>query len=121
MSARGERFFEAGEREIRVMFTNRALVEAERLMGRSVFGVARGLLDGQSGVTEIAALLRAGMEAARRDARERPVRVSSDEAMDILDEAGVTVVATALMEAITAVLSYDGSEAGDGDEEPDPN
>jgi hypothetical protein len=120
MGARGERVIQAGEKEITVLFTNRALADAEQAMGKSVFEVARGLTNGQSGIGDIAQLLRAGMQAARRDAGERPIAVSIDRAYAILDEAGVIAVAAILMEALTAVLSY--SASGEGEpEDADPN
>lgn len=104
--ARGERIIQAGEQEIRILFTNRALADAEKSMGKSVFGVARGLINGQSGIGDIASLLQAGMQAARRDAGEKPFAVSLDRAFAVLDEVGVTAVASAVMEAMAAVLSY---------------
>lgn len=122
--ARGERIILAGEREVRILFTNRALADAERQMGKSVFGVARGLIGGQSGIVDVAYLLQAGMQAAKRDAGERPVAVSLDSAFQVLDEAGVTAVATAVMEAMAAVLSYDPSTSsgrGSGQDGADPN
>lgn len=123
MGARGERVILAGEKEIRILFTNRALADAEEMMGKSVFGVARGLATGQSGIGDIAHLLQAGMQAARRDAGERPAAVSLDNAYAILDEAGVTPVAIVLMEALTVVLSYNPHTAtnGRGPDDADPN
>lgn len=111
--ARGERIIQAGEQEVRVLFTNRALADAEKNMGKSVFSVARGLVNGQSGIGDIANLLQAGMRAARRDAGEKPFAVSLDRAFAILDEAGVTAVTTAVMEAMTDVLSYKPEDGAD--------
>jgi hypothetical protein len=126
MGARGEAVIQAGERgEITVLFTNRALSDAESFTGRSIFSLARGLVDGQSGVTEVAQLLRAGMQSARRDARERPFAVSVDTAFAILDAAGVKNVMVALAEAVTTVIAYDGERAAGEpsgpDDETDPN
>lgn len=123
MGARGERIIEAGDKEIRILFTNRALAEAEAQIGRSIFGVAQGLLNGQSGIKEIVELLRAGMQAARRDAGERPFTVRLETAYRLLDEAGVSTVAAALMEAVAVVLSYDGQadESQPAQDGADPN
>lgn len=112
--ARGETTIQVGEDEVRVLFTNRALAEAERRLGKSIIGVAQGFADGSSGVIETMHVLRAGMEAARRDAREGGRPVTLNAAYDVLDTAGFTAVAAAVMEAVAAVLGYDGAE-----EEPD--
>ena len=121
MAARGERIIRAGDKEITVLFTNRALADAEERMGRSIFGLVQGLMGGQTGMADIAELLRTGMQAARRDAGERPSTVSLDSAYAVLDTAGVTPVATILMSAIAAVLSYDPAKNGNRPEESDPN
>jgi len=104
--ARGEATIIAGEREVRILFTNRALADAEAQIGKSIIAVAQGFADGSSGITETAHLLRAGMEAARRDAGEGGRTVALTDAYVVLDEAGFAAVATAVCEAIAAVLSY---------------
>jgi hypothetical protein len=113
--ARGEITLNAGDREVRLLYTNRALAEAEAAMGRSVIGVSQGFASGESGVTELAHLLQAGMEAARRDAREGGRRISINEAYEVLDETGFRGAAAAVFSAIGEVLSYDGDE-----ERPNP-
>jgi len=114
--ARGEAIVQAEDREVRVLFTNRALAEAESAMGKSVIGVAQGFADGASGISELAHLLRAGMEAARRDGREGGRALTLNDAYAVLDEAGFAAVAEPVMLAIANVLAYDPRQ-----EEPDPN
>jgi len=111
MGARGEATIEADGREVRVLFTNRALAEIETRLKQSIIAVAHGMADGSSGITEAVHLLRAGMEAARRDAHEGGT-VSLADAFQVLDDAGYTKVVLAVSEAIAAVLSYgtDGAE-----------
>ena len=109
--ARGEATIQAGEREVNVLFTNRALAEVEGTLKRSIIVVAQGIADGTSGITEAAHLLRTGMEAARRDAKESG-RVSLLDAFSVLDEAGYSKVVLAVSEAIAEVLSY-GTEGPD--------
>lgn len=124
MSARGEQFIQAGDREIKILFTNRALAEAEQAMGKSIIGVAQGLVNGQAGIIEVAHLLRTGMQAARREDGERPFAVQMDKAYRLLDEVGFATVTTAVMEAVTAVLGYNPEEEEDDgfqDDDPDPN
>lgn len=115
MGARGEQTIVTPDREIRLLYTNRALAEAEQVLGKGIFEIFQSFMDQKAGITETAQLLRAGMEAARRDARTggRPVQIT--DAYDILDEAGFPAVIQAVALAISDVLSY-GSE-----EEADPN
>lgn len=115
--ARGEATIHSGDREVQVLYTNRALAEAERVLGKSIIHVVQGFADGSSGVTDIVHVLHAGMKAARRDARERGPTITLDAAYQVLDEAGFAIVAAAVMEAVAAVLSYGPDEEG----EPDPN
>lgn len=104
--ARGERTFQAGERTVTVLFTNRALVGAEKRLGKGVIGVAEGLLSGATGLSEVAVLLHVGMEAARLDARAGGRQVSMDEAYEVLDAGGFGTVAAEVLKAVSAVLSY---------------
>ena len=114
MGARGEGVILAGTDEVRVLFTNRALANAEQQLGKSVLGVAQGFVNGTSGISDLAQLLRAGMEAARHDAREARRAISLNEAYAVLDESGFSAVAEVVMMAVADVLSYGTSE----DEDP---
>lgn len=116
MGARGEGTIQAGDREVSVLFTNRALADAEKAIGRGIIGVAQGFQDGRSGVGDVAHLLQAGMEAARRDERRGGRSVTIQDAYEVLDKAGFTAVANAVMLAVAAVLEYDGR-----DDVEDPN
>lgn len=104
--ARGEATILTGDREIHLLFTNRALAEAEGQMGKSVIAVVQGYSDGTSGITETAHLLRAGMEAARKDAGAGGSMVTIVRAFEVLDEVGLTIALTAVCEAVAAVLGY---------------
>ncbi len=104
--ARGEGIIEAGGREVRVLFTNRALADFERQTEKSIIGATQGFLDGRSGMTELAHLLRAGMEAARRDAREPGRVIHLKEAYQVLDQVGFGAVMQVVLEAVSAVLGY---------------
>jgi len=111
--ARGEATIQVGEREVRILFTNRALAEVEGQLKRSIIAIAQGFGDGTSGITETAHLLRAGMEAARRDAGEGGPAISITRAFEVLEEAGFALTITAVCEAVAAVLGY-----GAGEPEP---
>ena len=113
--ARGEATIQAGEREVPILFTNRALGEAEGEIGKSIIGVAQGFTEGTTGIGDIAHLLRAGMEAARRDAHAGGSRVTLNDAYQVLDEAGFTAVTVAVMEAVSVVLNF-----GTGEQNPNP-
>lgn len=113
MSARGEQIITLPDgKEVAVLFTNRALADAEQQMGKSVIGVAQGFTAGQSALTDLAHLLRTGMAAARRDAGNR-VPVTMAEAYTVMDEVGFTAVAQAVMPALAAVLGYNGEDGAD--------
>ena len=114
--ARGEATIQIGDREVQVLFTNRALAEVEQRLNRSILDVAQGMANGTTGISETVVLLRAGMEAARRDAREPGPAVALNTAYDVMDGAGFGPVAEAVMDAVGAVLSY-----GQHEEDADPN
>jgi len=113
MGARGEGIILAGEAEVRVLYTNRALAEAEQALGKSVIGVAQGFVNGDSGILELAQVLRAGMEAARREAREARKPITLNEAYEVLDEAGFAAVAEVVLIAVAEVLSYGTANEGE--------
>lgn len=106
MSARSEKYLTTERGEIKILFTNRALAEAEERMGKSVIQLATDFESGGTGITEIAILLRAGMEAARRENRSGSRPVTLNDAYDVLDEVGFTKVTTEVMTALAEVLSY---------------
>lgn len=115
--ARGEGVIYAGDREVRILLTNRALADAERATGKSIIALAQNFAAGETGVNDVAHLLRAGMDAARRDARAGGRTVTIRDAYDVMDEAGFSPIAALVMECVSNVLSYDGSEG----EEDAPN
>ena len=105
VGARGERVIETENGEVRILFTNRALANAEAQLNRGVFEV---LTDLQSGgrIGDVAVLLQASMEAARRDAREGGKPVSLARAYEVLDDVGYAAAAIAVVEAVAEVVSY---------------
>ncbi len=121
--ARGERVIETEDGEVRILFTNRALANAETQLNRGVFEV---LADLQSGgrIGDVAVLLQAGMEAARRDAREGGKPVTTAQAYAVLDEVGYAAAVIAVVEAVAEVVGYtrerDASIQDAGDD-ADPN
>lgn len=106
MSARGESKLELDDRQVDILFTNRALAQAEKAMGKSVLAVVNNLASGDAGINDLANLLQAGMEAARRDMHNGGRPVTLNDAFDVLDEAGFADTMTAVVGAVAAVISY---------------
>jgi hypothetical protein len=117
MSARGEGTIQVGDNEVQVLFTNRALAEVEGKLGKSILQILSGFNSGASGITELAHLLRAGMEAARKEAHAGGRMAKITDAFAILEEIGFARVAEPVLLAATAVLDYGASES-DGDDDP---
>lgn len=115
MGARGEReiVLPDGD-EVEILFTNQSLAEAEQRLGKSSLAVMQGMLNGQSGVNDVANLLRAGANAANR-ANGKSHTISLKQAYDIMDKAGFQKCMVAVMEAVSEVLTYDGEESEDSD------
>jgi len=114
MGARGETTLQAGDTEYRILFTNRAIAEAEAAMGKSVIAAAREL-----GIADVGQLLAAGMEAGRREARTGGRAYTVNDAYRVMDEVGFAAAAKATLEAVAAVLSYGAEDEGEP-ESPNP-
>lgn len=113
--ARGEGALNVGERTYTLLYTNRALAEAERATGKTITEIARGMSSGSVGVGDVAAMLLVGMEHARREARAGGRSYTLNDAWTILDQLGFPSVAAAVMEAVAAVLTYSQDEEGEAD------
>lgn len=117
--ARGEEIIRLPDgKEVAVLFTNRALADAEGHMGKGVIGVAQGFAAGETSLTDLAHLLRAGMQAARRDRGELRRPVTLLDAYALMDAVGFTMCATAVMTAVAAVLGYTANDEADDDATP---
>jgi len=123
MGARGESVIHTSNGEIYLLFTNRAILTAEKQLGKGILGVLDGFVNGSSGYTDLVALLRAGRDAARMDNRGSGRPVSNNDALDVIDQVGFAAAITPVMEALAAVISYDaGNEDSQiGDDGADPN
>jgi hypothetical protein len=110
MAARGENVIHVKGRDVYILFTTRALLNAEQQLGKSISAIMRGFVSNTLGYTELVALLRYGMEAARMDARSGGRPVSNNDAIDIIDEIGFITAINPVMEAVAAVASYKASE-----------
>jgi len=122
MGARGESIIHAKGRDIYLLFTTRALINAEQQLGKSTSVIMRSFVSNTIGYTELVALLRSGMEAARMDARIGGRPVSNNDAIDIIDEVGFIAAITPVMDAVAAVTIYKADEENEAAEDgTDPN
>lgn len=110
MSARGEQIITLPDgEEIVILFTNRALAGVEAQLNQSIVVTAGEIAAGRAGMAQIATLLRAGLEAGRRD-RGDLRRPGLDEAYQILDQLGFTPVLQAVTMSLSECLGYDGTK-----------
>lgn len=110
MGARGEATIRPVGREVPVLFTNRALMTVEAELGKGIFEVLSSVRENKIAITDLMALLQAGMEAARMDAKAGGRRVSRDDAIALFDEVGLAAVVGPVMTAVAAVLAYSDEE-----------
>ena len=120
MGARGEATLRVDETEYHILFTNRAIAQAEAAMGRSVITVVR-----DPGVADVAKLLAAGLEAARRESKSRGLFYSVNDAYRLMDEVGFAQATEVMLTAVGTVLAYKGegeeTEGAESDaESPNP-
>ena len=112
--ARGESHIMVGEDEVALLFTNRALADVERILGRSI---VRILADSQTkdiSISDLARMLQVAVSAARREAGDtRPF--NANDSWEAMDQAGFQNVLVAVFLGITAVLDFEpGKEVGSG-------
>ena len=110
IGARGEVTIVAGDKQYRILFTNRALADAERATGKTILQLVRGAAESTLGVEDTAKLLWVGMEAARRDARMGGRAYTLSDAWDVLDNIGFVKAATDAINAIAEVISWSPSD-----------
>jgi len=115
---RGNVYLTAGDQEYPVLFNNRALADAERMLGKSVLQLAQDAERGRLGVGEVAAVLMVGLEAGRRSEKTTAKTFTLPRVYKIMDEVGFPEVTRIVMEGIGEVLAGPSSE-GDDDLEED--
>ena len=103
--------------EVTVLYTNRALVEAETALGKPILVAVQAMAEGAIAVGDVVQLLLVGMRAARRDARTSGAVPTVADAYDIMDQVGLTTVTAIVIEAVAAVLSY-GQNTDAADQDP---
>ncbi len=109
--ARGEATIQVGDDAHAILFTNRAVAEVERALDKSALQIIRNGND--LSMNDAALLLRIGLEYGRRDRRDNHRAYTVEDAFAILDEAGFMAVARAILEGLSAVLTYGSGERTD--------
>lgn len=115
--ARGEAFLQVGDESYPILFTNRAIFEAERVTGKPVLHIIRTISEETLSMGDLVRLLFIGVEHGRRDARQEKRPYTLKNAWDIIDAAGFRAVLAAVFEALAMVLSYS-QETEEADESP---
>lgn len=108
--ARGESHVKDGGEEIPLLFTNRALLEVERMVGKPIITILLDYYEKKISMDSISKILRVGLETARKESMGKQATVSLDEAFDILDRVGFTDCAAAIVSGISEVINYSQSE-----------
>ena len=116
--ARGEGYVEVDGERLPILLTNRALAEVEQATGRTVLQIANASETGALGVMIAGALLRAGLEYGRRDARAGGKPYTMTDVWRIMDALGFVVVLPIVIRAFAGVLAFRGSEAEETDDPP---
>lgn len=104
--ARGEGYLDLDGETYVVLFTNRALADAERATGKTVMQLMAAVQNNLIGMGDIAHLLAIGLEYARREHRSRAGSYNVNDAWRLLDQLGFATVAAVVLEALAAVMSY---------------
>lgn len=118
--ARGEGFLTIDGEQVPVLFTNRALAEAEGILGKTVTELLQGAMERNLGMQDTAQLLRIGLEQARQDRGGRLNSYTMREVWRILDKLGFAAVAVVVLEAIAAVLGFSGEKQQDEEDDEGP-
>jgi len=107
VGARGECRFDLAENgECSLLFTNAALMTAERELGTTFPGIIRQLEGTNLSLTNCRTLVRIGMETARRENHEARGSYTDADAQKVLDQVGYFNVTVALTAAIMMVFNF---------------
>ena len=120
LGARGEALLELDGEAYPILYTNRALAQAEKAIGKPMLQLLSRLETSTLSIADTAQLLAIGMEFGRRDAKSGPRMLTIDDAWRVMDALGFTTVLTAVLGAVADVLSFSReSIEGDADRPPE--
>lgn len=107
VGARGECRFDLGDAgECTLLFTNAALMTAERELGTTFPGIIRQLEATNLSLSHCRTLIRIGMETARRENHEAHASYTDADAQKVLDQVGYFNVVVGLTAAIYMVFNF---------------
>jgi len=113
--ARGEGYLELDGKRYELLFTNRALVEAERLTEKSAMRFLRDAKAGDISIGDVAQYVSVGLRYSSRDGGVQGAGLDVNNAWRLLDGIGFETVAAVVLVALAAVMSY---QRGDIDSPP---
>jgi len=121
--ARGEAVLEANGESYRILFTNRAIAEAEQRTGKAFLHLLRSATTGDLGMNDVVNLLVTGLEAARRETGVgKSYQIT--QAFNLMDAVGFTQAAAAVVAALSDVLTFNSQApdqvGGEGNESDSP-
>lgn len=114
--ARGEAYLRMPDgAEVAVLFTNRALADAERVTGKPVMQLIQGV--DRIGMGDTAALLNVGMEHARRESHAGGRSYTLNDAWHVLEAVGFLEAARVVYEAVSQVVAWKPGQEGENEGE----
>jgi len=114
--ARGEAFLTVDGENLPILFTNRAIFQAERMTGKPILRILNTVSEQNLSIGDLVQLLHIGLEHGRRDAHLDSRPYTLNRAWDVMDTVGFRAVTVAVYEALAEVLSY--SQAKDDESPP---
>lgn len=116
--ARGEGILTLDGEEYPILYTMRALANAERLTGKSITVLMAHVMNSALSIGDLAHLLTVGLEAARQEHKSRSGGYTINDAWRLLDRIGYAQVTIVVMEALSAAMSYGtGANADEGEQD----
>ena len=104
--ARGEGYLELDGETYVILFTNRAIADAERATGKSILQLVNASQNDALGVGDLAHLLAVGLEWGRREGRQQGGAYNINDAWRLLDGLGFAVCLEVVLTALATVLAY---------------
>ena len=106
MTARTTHTIKLENEEIGVLYTNRALADAETETGKNLLALLNEISAGNLSIADVSVLLKVGMEAYRRDAKTGGNPITLDDSYRVMDEVGFSKVSEIVLTSIADVLNY---------------
>lgn len=119
---RGEAFIELdGEQQVGMLFTIRAISQAEKKIGTGILALIAETQAGTVGMEAVATLLQCGVMAYRNENGGKSKQATLEYAYDVIGAAGYSHAVEVIFEAIADALSYDSRSASGEEKREGPN